>query len=155
MGIGGTARVDVRARVAAPRGLLESLARRPQLTAAALLALFVLAYLWPALVGGKMLSPLSSLYGFAPWRGLRPHDLADYYNPLLADVPQADYPWRFLARSLIRDGTFPAWNPHVFAGIPFFANPQTMVLSPFSVPLWVLPLHYAVGLSAALVLWTA
>jgi hypothetical protein len=163
MGDGGSARVRARTTAAptgaragdALRAALGRLGERPHLAAAGLFALFVLVYLWPALVGGKMLSPLSSLYGYAPWRQLQPPDLANYSNPLLADVPTADYPWRFLARALIRDGTFPAWNPHVFAGIPFFANPQTMVLSPFSIPLWVLPLHYAVGLSAALTLWAA
>ena len=118
-------------------------ARREGVLAAALFALLVLAYLCPVLLGGKMLSPLSSLYGSVPWRGLAPADVGDYLNPLLSDIPTADYPWRALARELIREGTFPAWNPHVFAGIPFFANPQTMVLSPFSVPLWVLPLHDA------------
>lgn len=142
MGNGGRARADARAQW-------------EPLVAAALFALLVLVYLWPALLGGKMLSPLSALYGSTPWQGLRPADIGDYLNPLLADVPTADYPWRFLARELIREGTFPAWNPHVFSGIPFFANPQTMILSPFSVPLWVLPLDYAVGVSAALVLWTA
>jgi hypothetical protein len=136
---------------ARPRALVQ----QESLLAAALFALFVLAYLWPALLGGKMLSPLASLYGSVPWQGVQPPDLHDYLNPLLADVPTADYPWRLLARDLIREGTFPAWNPHVFAGIPFFANPQTMVLSPFSLPLWLLPLHYAVGLAAALMLWTA
>ena len=134
---------------------IRALAHGESLLAAALFVLFVLAYLWPVLLGGKMLSPLSSLYGSVPWRGLQPPDAYDYFNPLLADIPTADYPWRLLARELIREGTFPAWNPHVFAGIPFFANPQTMVLSPFSVPLWVLPLHYAVGVAAALVLWVA
>jgi len=154
MGVGGSVRV---ARVGAGRrpSVVDAVARHESLAAAALLALLVLAYLWPALLGGKMLSPLSSLYGFTPWRTLAPRDLGDYLNPLLGDVPTADYPWRFLARELIREGTFPAWNPHVFAGIPFFANPQTMLLSPFSVPLWVLPLSYAVGLAAALTLWAA
>src|SRR5215207_8072304 len=137
------------------RARIRALARRESLWAATLFALLVLAYLWPVLLGGKMLAPLSSLYGSTPWQGLVPADVGDYLNPLLSDVPTADYPWRFLARDLIREGTFPAWNPHVFGGIPFFANPQTMVLSPFSVPLWVLPLHYAVGVAAALMLWTA
>src|SRR5690348_5445597 len=113
---------------------VRALATHESWLAAALFALFVLAYLWPVLLGGKMLSPLASLYGSVPWKGLEPRDVHDYLNPLLADVPTADYPWRLLARELIRDGTFPAWNPHVFAGIPFFANPQTMVLAPFSIP---------------------
>jgi len=165
MGDGGSARVHARAddirqgesgsARRAVRGAFAWLAAHPSLSAAALLALFVFAYLWPALVGGKMLSPLASLYGYTPWRQLQPRDVGSYLNPLLADVPTADYPWRFLARELIREGTFPAWNPYAFAGIPFFANPQTMVLSPFSIPLWVLPLDYAVGLSAALTLWAA
>lgn len=137
------------------RALRRALARHESLVAAALFALFVLAYLWPVLLGGKMLAPLSTLYGYAPWRGSAPPDLGSYSNSLLLDVPTADYPWRVLARELIRAGTFPAWNPRVFGGIPFFANPQTMILSPFSVPLWTLPLHYAVGLEAALILWTA
>src|ERR671919_687849 len=94
---------------------IRALAQREPLLAAALFALLVLAYLWPVLLGGKMLSSLASLYGSVPWQGLEPVDLADYVNPLLADVPTADYPWRWLARELIREGTFPAWNPHVFA----------------------------------------
>jgi hypothetical protein len=137
------------------RALVEPFVRRPRLAAAVLFALLVLVYLWPVLLGGKMLSPLASLYSRTPWTALTPPDVDSYSNPLLSDVPTADYPWRFLARALIREGTFPAWNPHVFAGIPFFANPQTMILSPFSVPLWVLPLHYAVGVTAALTLWAA
>ena len=139
-----------------PRGLIEPLARRPRLTAAALFALFVLVYLWPAL--RRRQDALAAVVAVR-LRAVAGTDSAATWptTPIrcCADVPQADYPWRFLARALIRDGTFPAWNPHVFAGIPFFANPQAMILSPFSLPLWVLPLHYAVGVAAALTLWTA
>lgn len=148
-----TARVALVPRTFA--GLRRFWAERSLLGAALLLALFVLAYLWPVLLGGKMLGPLADLYRLAPWSRLAPPDLAEYTNSALWDVPSADYPWRFLARTLIREGVFPAWNPHVLTGIPFFANPQTMMLSPFSIPLWVLPLEYGVGLSAALMLWTA
>ena len=49
----------------------------------------------------------------------------------------------------------PGLEPYAFAGTPFFANPEVAWLSPFSLPLWILPLHYAFGLAAALKLWMA
>jgi hypothetical protein len=126
---------------------------RADRVAAGLLALVVLAYLWPALIGGKILSPSAILYGFPPWQELAPRDLNSFLNRLLIDVPTADYPWRAFARGLIREGTLPLWNPHVLAGTPFISNPQTGIFSAFSIPLWVLPLNYAIGLAAALKLW--
>ncbi len=124
-------------------------------TAAGLFALFVLVYLWPALVGGDVLSPAGVLWGLPPWRAALPPDGISYYNPLLSDVPMSYYPWDVLARELIRSGTFPAWNPHAFGGTPLFANFSVAWLGPFSAPLWVLPLDYALGVSAGLKLWTA
>jgi hypothetical protein len=130
-----------------------ALAAHPDRLAAAFFALLVLAYLWPVLAGGKILSPISVLYRFPPWQGSAPSDVGSYSNELLSDIPFADYPWRFFARALIRDGTLPLWNPHVFAGTPFFNNPQTGIFSPFSIPLWVLSLNYGIGVAAALKLW--
>ncbi|HEX5146003.1 MAG TPA: hypothetical protein VFV85_03200 [Conexibacter sp.] len=124
-------------------------------TAAALFALLVLVYLWPALVGGGVLAPLALLYQVPPWTGSHPADIASYFNPGLLDVTLSYYPWDVLARELIRSGTFPAWNPHALAGTPFFANPEVGWLSPFNVPMWILPLNYALGLVAALKLWVA
>jgi hypothetical protein len=133
----------------------HALSAHPHRTAAALLALLVLIYLWPALVGGGMLAPLALLYQMPPWTDSRPADLASYFNPVLLDVTLSYYPWDVLARELIRSGTFPAWNPYALAGTPFFANPEVGWLSPFNVPLWVLPLNYALGLVAAIKLWVA
>ncbi len=123
--------------------------------AALIVLAVVLVELWPALVNGRLLSPTSVLYLVAPWNIYAPADVHNYYNPLLSDVPTAYYPWAFLARSLIRHGTFPAWNPYALAGTPFFANPQPAWFSPFSLPLWILSLNYAFGVAAALKLWTA
>jgi len=120
-----------------------------------LLGLFVFAYLWPVLVGGKLLTPNSLLYGLAPWERLVPDDIGSYGNGLLSDVPTADYPWRFLVRQMLHEGTFPSWNPYVFGGIPLWSNPQTGLFSIFSLPLWILPLNYGIGLGAALKLWAA
>jgi hypothetical protein len=135
------------------RPLLRTLAAHPHRTAAGFFALLVFVYLWPVLVGGKVLSPIALLYEFPPWTQYRPAGLSGYTNTLLSDLPFADYPWRFFARELLREGTLPLWNPHVFAGIPFFDNPQTGIFSPFSLPLWILPLNYGIGVAAAIKLW--
>ena len=53
--------------------------------------------------------------------------------------------WRF-AQESVRQGEIPLWNPYVFSGIPFLANPQPALLYP---PVWligVLPLNNAAGL---------
>ncbi|MBS1868401.1 MAG: YfhO family protein [Actinobacteria bacterium] len=127
----------------------------PNIAAALLFGLFVLVYLWPALVRGELLSPLSVLYGSTPWKAFAPDDVGRYLNPLLSDVPTADYPWRFLVRRMLHEGTFPSWNPYVLGGIPLWSNPQTGLFSIFSLPLWILPLNYGIGVGAALKLWAA
>lgn len=129
--------------------------RHPTLGAALLIGSLVLVYLWPALVGGGLLSPISMLYLFPPWQQAAPPDLASYLNPLLSDVAMSHYPWNVFARASLHDGQLPLWSPHAFAGVPFLANPQTVVFSPFSLPMWLLPLNYGIGLAAALKLWAA
>jgi hypothetical protein len=137
------------ARVQLPR----TLAAHSTLSAALLFALLVLVYLWPVLLGGKVFSPDAVLYKLAPWQPYQPHDVLSYENYLLADVPLVLRPWRELARQLLHDGVLPVWNPHALTGVPFLSNPQTGLFSLFSLPLWVLPFTYGLGLSAALTLW--
>jgi Bacterial membrane protein YfhO len=141
-----------RLRTSAPSRYLFA---HPSLSAALLFGLFVLVYLWPALVEGELLSPTSFLYGSSPWIPFLPDDVGKYLNSLLADVPMADYPWRFLVREMLHEGMFPSWNPYVFGGIPLWSNPQTGLFSIFSLPLWILPLNYGIGVGAALKLWAA
>jgi len=135
----------------------RALAAHPHRTAAVAMGLLVFAYLWPVLIGGEVLSPASLLYNLHPWTGSTPvpRDIHSYFNVELVDVPMAIYPWRFFARAMIHSGTFPAWNPHVFAGAPFFSNPANGLFSPFSLPLWILSLNYGIGVGAALKLWAA
>jgi hypothetical protein len=40
--------------------------------------------------------------------------------------------WRYFGFSQWRDGHFPFWNPHVFCGIPFFAQSQSAMLYPIN-----------------------
>ncbi len=126
---------------------------REHIWAVAVMMLFGLVYLWPALLSGKVLSPNSVLFLFAPWRYIAPSDFQHTWSPVLSDIPTAYYPWNFFARQLIHNGVFPAWNPDAYSGTPFFANAQTGIFSPFNVPLWVLSLNYGIALSSWLKLW--
>jgi membrane protein YfhO len=136
------------------RGTLRSrAAAHPHLAAAGLFALVVFAYLWPALVGGKVLSSVSVITKLPPWQPYRPADVASFENYLLADVPLAIQPWRVLVRQLLHAGTLPAWNPHVLTGVALYTNPQSGLFTPFNLPLWVLPLNSGLTWSAALKLW--
>jgi hypothetical protein len=128
--------------------------RRWQLLFAAVtMMLLALIYLWPALLAGRILSPNSVLFLFAPWHSVAPGGFEHTWNPVLSDIPTAYYPWNFFSREMIRSGIFPAWNPDAYSGTPFYANAQTGILSPFNLPLWVLPLNYGIALSAWLKLW--
>jgi len=151
----GGSRGDVLARRLRSSAPGRWLPAHPSASAALLFALLVLAYLWPALIRGELLSPVSMLYGTTPWIPFTPEDIHGYLNSLLSDVPTADYPWRFLVRSLLHEGTFPSWNPYVLGGIPLWSNSQTGLFSIFSLPLWILPLNYGIGVGAALKLWAA
>jgi hypothetical protein len=118
------------------------------LWAGVLLALVLLIYLWRAVIEGGTLSAVSSLYGLAPWSASAPSNLSHFYNSLLIDQAKAHYPWDVFDRHAIRSATFPAWNPLVLSGTPYFANSQSGLTSLFNVPLWILPLNYALGLVA-------
>ncbi|HKG03460.1 MAG TPA: hypothetical protein VKB03_09775 [Conexibacter sp.] len=135
--------------------VVRALIAHPHLTAAGSIALVVLVYLWPALIGGGVLAPTALLSAGAPWRAGASPELLRYVNNELGDVPITYYPWNALARQFIHAGTFPAWNPHALAGTPLFANFEIAWLSPFSLPLWILPLNYGLGVAAALKLWMA
>src|SRR5438132_13863097 len=73
--------------------------------------------------------------------GLLAASLAFYYPLVFLGRALVDYdalvyfyPQRvFLARSLLA-GQVPLWDPYLFLGVPFLANPQTAVLYP---PSWM------------------
>jgi hypothetical protein len=161
MGRGTQPQRSIQAAARADRGehgrarIPALLTQHPTLAAAALFALLVLAYLWPALLGVKVLSADATLYGLSPWHVYSPANLADFRNVLLGDVPVVVRPWHMLVRELLHAGVLPLWNPHVLTGIPLFQNPQTGLFTPFSLPLWILPFDYAVGVTAALKLGAA
>jgi len=101
--------------------------RRPHLQAAAALALFV-AVLYGALL---------------------------FTNRVLAsgDILLYFYPYRDYASKALLSGRIPFWNPYIFMGAPFLANPQAAVFYPLHLPLIWLPATMQIYWSAAIHTW--
>ena len=76
-----------------------------------------------------VLAGLLAIYGRLIFEGmvLSGYDVQTYFYPY----------WAYTAASL-GDGRLPLWNPHVFMGVPFLANPQAAVLYPLNWPLFLL-----------------
>ena len=105
--------------------------RRParDLLAWLTLALATLAILWPLGLTHRVLAGVDALTYFTPY-------------------------WAYRMAEL-RAGQMPLWNPYLFLGVPFLANPQAAVLYPLHWPLsWLRP-EQALIWSALLHVWLA
>ncbi len=69
------------------------------------------------------------------------------------DILHYFYPYRDYAAAALRAGQIPLWNPYIFGGAPFLANPQAAVLYPLHWPLSWLPVTKQLYWSAALHAW--
>ncbi len=64
-------------------------------------------------------------------------------------------PYRDYANAALRAGRLPLWNPYLFLGVPFLANPQTAIFYPLHWPFVALPAAQSLLASLALHLWLA
>ena len=64
-------------------------------------------------------------------------------------------PYRDYANSALRAGHLPFWNPYLFLGVPFLANPQSAVLYPLHWPFIGLDAAKSLVASMGLHLWLA
>jgi hypothetical protein len=74
-------------------------------------------------------------------------------HPAILSGPDAMtyfYPYRAYAAQAIRSGRIPLWNPYLFTGVPFLANPQAAVFYPPNLALCWLPAPYQVAWSIVL-----
>jgi hypothetical protein len=113
-----------------------------------LFALAVLIFFWDVIFGPDVLLDASPFF-FYPWRSHASEAQLQHktyrMDGLLTYLPRQVE----LSRSL-RTGRFPLWNPYIYAGIPFFADPQARVVYPVSVLLaWMDPAK-AVGYDIAI-----
>lgn len=108
-------------------------------------------------LGDRTLLPAENLYQQLPWSAYREvaQAPATPHNHLLSDMVLQNYQWKQFIRAQIAQGEIPLWNPHLFAGIPFFAAGQHSALYPLSVVYYVLPLSAAYGWFILLNLWLA
>jgi len=129
-------------------GLVRAIRAHPD--AASVLALIVLPFLvfGRALMPGRVLSSADVLFTSYPWRGLAPGLRPG--NDLLTDPAHLFQPWLIYAVNEVWQGRIPLWNPHAFAGSPFFANPQSALLFPLNWVALIVPIAWAFALIAIL-----
>ena len=124
------------------------------LAAAVLYALVALALFGSGLLPGRTLSASDYLWTAAPWAAERPPDVRPFgSNFELVDPVVQFQPWLAYARERLPSP--PLWNPYIGAGRPFVANAQSAVLSPFSLPSYVLGFWWSLGVVAALKVFVA
>jgi hypothetical protein len=90
-----------------------------------------------ALDAAALLALLGLVLLFNPdlaFRGMVPggYDTFVYFYPLRTYFAQA-----------VAEGRLPLWNPHLFLGVPFLANPQAAVFYPGTLLFLLLPVPYA------------
>ena len=97
------------------------------------------------------------------WLGLAAATLATLWplgltNRVLAGIDAYTYftPYWAYRMAALRSGHLPLWNPFIFLGVPFLANPQAAVLYPLHWPLsWLASPAQALVWSALLHVWLA
>ena len=99
----------------------------PPLFAAAILAVFILLLFYRLLFTDRVLAS---------------GDILHYF-----------YPYRDYAAAALRAGRVPLWNPYIFMGAPFLANPQAAALYPLHWPLSWLPVTRQLYWSGAIHAW--
>lgn len=77
----------------------------------------------------KAFAPLDLVYSYKPWSE---HKQVSYQNFQQIDEPTLFIPWRFYNYQELRKCRFPLYNPYEYGGLPFFANDQSGVLSPYN-----------------------
>lgn len=128
--------------------------RRPTTAAALILALLSVLVYAPALLPGHTLSASDFLWSAAPWAAERPADIP-FLGSNFELVDSSTQPQQWLEYTRRRLPEFPLWNPFVGGGRPHFANTQSAVLSPFSLPAYLLPFWWSMGLIGVLKVFAA
>jgi hypothetical protein len=129
--------------------------RRHPAAAAALVYLLLGVVLYaPALLPGHTLSASDYLWSSAPWASMKPAEVPFLGSNLeLVDASTQSQQWLAYTRERLPE--VPLWNPNVALGRPHFANGQSAVLSPFSLPTYVLPFWWSLGVMCLLKVFTA
>ncbi|MFN8372230.1 MAG: oligosaccharide flippase family protein [Anaerolineae bacterium] len=131
--------------------------RLPDVLSLVLLFALPLLLFWQQTLGGRTLLPAENLYQTEPYAAYRDQVGAPAIpqNHLLDDLVLENLQWKSFIRDSFAQGEFPLWNPHQFAGIPFFAAGQPSTLYPFNILYYTLDLAAAYGWFTVVQLWLA
>lgn len=131
---------------------MSAFLRSDALRAAALLLISLVAFLWEPISRYSEVhySTADLLQSFSLLKVEPGHAPL---NAALSDPPTEMQPWAMFAHDELAMGRFPWWNPLSGTGAPHFANYQSAVLSPFSLPYYMVSFKLALILSAALKLF--
>jgi hypothetical protein len=130
------------------------LRRHPTASAALVYALLGIVLYLPALLPGHTLSASDYLWSAAPWESQRPADVPFLgSNFELVDAATQSQQWLEYTRERLPE--VPLWNPYISMGRPHFSNGQSAVLSPFSLPAYVLPFWWSLGIVCLLKVFAA
>ena len=119
------------------------------LGAAAVLLVLLAIFLWTPLTSSGTAYSSDDLLQSSPLVRTVPDDYR-FGNILMTDPVLQMHPWLDWNREQILDGDLPVWNPYNGAGAPHLGNFVSAVLSPFSVPFYVMPWRAALLVSAGL-----
>lgn len=108
----------------------------------ALLGLFVIATIGPALVGLVTLLDVNLLTRIQPFQALRGLDIATT-NVCRGDTVDAVMPGLEEVRSRLLQGDFPAWSSSEVGGAPLAGVPNLGQFGPLALPYYLLPLWLA------------
>ncbi|HEX7276140.1 MAG TPA: YfhO family protein [Acidimicrobiales bacterium] len=125
---------------------------REVLGATAVLLVLLAVFLWEPLTSPGQAYTSDDLLQSSPLVRTVPDDYR-FGNVMLTDPVLQMHPWLEWNKEQVGDGDLPVWNPYNGAGAPHLANYVSAVLSPFSVPFYVMPWRVALLVSAGLKLF--
>ncbi len=108
------------------------------------------AYYAAAIFGGRIIAPVDFIFYLNFFSADMPTGYAGPANALLTDPILKFIPWQYAARYALGQGQMPLWNPYIYAGAPLFANGESALLYPVQMLGYLLPLPWALNLSAVI-----
>lgn len=104
------------------------------------LAVALTAWLWPSILGGKVLLPLDILSHMPPFA---PESAGPIHNELIGDMLVENFAWKTFQRECVTNGELPLWTPYAFCGHPIYTTGQTATFYPLNALFWVIPIPQA------------
>lgn len=135
-------------------GRLRWARHHPVLVALGCYVVLGVIFFWPGLLPGHTVSAADYLWNAAPWNTSIPHGLPIQShhpyrvgsNPELVDGVTVFEPFLQYTKSVLPH--VPLWDPYIMGGMPYLADMQSAVFSPFSLPAYLFPFWWSLGVIA-------